>query len=91
MTPPPATVVTETAEPKVDSLLEPAEAVSVEEAVRQRVQLHPQAHAQEIAAMLELDGIQPPLEVVQRVLDESRSENTGQAIVNSPPATRQPR
>lgn len=40
--------------------------------IRQRMELHPQATAAEIAASLELDGIKVSAEQVRQVMDQTR-------------------
>ena len=55
-------------------------------AVRQRVDLHPQARVEEIAAMLELDGIQAPTDLVQQIVKERHTPRREDGLVHAPPA-----
>ena len=53
-----------------DSLTHSPDRVDTTEAIRERLQLHPHANAQEIAGMLELDGVGVTAEDVERVRSE---------------------
>lgn len=56
-------------------------------AVRQRVNQHPQARVEEIAAMLELDGLRAPADLVQRIVNERHTpRRAGFGLVHAPPA-----
>jgi len=53
-----------------DSLTHSPNKVDTTEAIRERLQLHPQANSQEIAGMMELDGVGVSTEDVERVRSE---------------------
>jgi hypothetical protein len=54
----------------VKSITNSPKRVSKSDAIRERVRLYPRAMANEIAAMLEMDGIKVTAEAVQRVQEE---------------------
>jgi hypothetical protein len=53
-----------------DSLTHSPDKVDTTEAIRERLQLHPHADGQEIAGMLELDGVGVSAEDVERIRSE---------------------
>ena len=57
---------------KLKSLTDSPHTVDAEQAVRERVQLHPHALAHDIVAMMELEGVPVSAELVQRVQQEIR-------------------
>jgi hypothetical protein len=74
---------------RFDSIMDPPRQVALREAVRQRIDLHPQAGVQEIAAMLEYDGVRVPASLVQEILNQRRAlrfKHVG--LVHAPPAVR---
>jgi GTPase Era involved in 16S rRNA processing len=61
---------------ELDSLTDSPKRVAVEEAIRERWRLHPHAHVQEIAAMMELEGAKVSSELVERLRQEVQSTAT---------------
>jgi GGDEF domain-containing protein len=60
---------------EVDSLTDSPKKVDLEEAIRERWKLHPLAKLQEIVAMLELDGILVPTELIEQLRQEQEAES----------------
>ena len=56
---------------KMESLTDSPHHVTVEQAIRERIRLHPQARAQEIVAMMEMEGVQVAGELVERLKREA--------------------
>ena len=58
---------------KLDSLVDyEGEKVGPEQAIRERIHLHPNALVNEIVGMMELDGVRVSADLVQRIMDEQK-------------------
>jgi hypothetical protein len=57
---------------QLDSLTDSPNKVNVEQAIRERLRLHPQAQLHEIVAMLEFEGTKVSSELVERIQREEQ-------------------
>jgi len=54
---------------------ETSSTMTTENAVREKVRIHPGAHAHEIVGMFEMEGVQIPHDLVERVKNETQDKN----------------